>query len=446
MSKKPILFLLAFMAFILLVGLACGIPKKADPTATPKPPTEEVVTQEPTKAIVEPSASGLTLLDNLTFIQDDTTLSTFIFLKNNETENTFVDVEYTVHAYDASGAQVDNDSTTVGYIFPGQTIGLVNEIWLDDGITVDSIDVDWIIGSQEVYPGYEDPFETSKALYLDDNGWYYLTGVLTNKDIVTYSDLRVSAIGYDNAGKIVGGGYGYVDFIPSDDYVGMSVSSTFTSAPDRIEFYPAFTSWTSYFEDGDWWNNIEVIDYGFVQNDYEVGGGMLVKNITDTLHEDSQFYVTVYDANGYVCAVDSGYIDLLWPGETLGVSPGAIYPPESCLPDKVDVIVMPGDFSEHELSANPLVVVDYKFGEDDYYPTVSVTLKNTLSQSVSDPLVFVLLFDEEGDIVGGGSGWPEDFEANGTLTMDVYVTYASNIPPVRIEVYPTITTWSDIGQ
>ncbi|MCJ7696265.1 MAG: hypothetical protein MUO40_12700, partial [Anaerolineaceae bacterium] len=300
MSRKPVSFILAFMAFILLVGLACGIPKKADPTATPKPPTEEVVTQEPTPKIPVTLESGLTLLDNLTFIQDDTTLSTFIFLKNNETENTFVDVEYTVHAYDASGAQVDNDSTTVGYIFPGQTIGLVNEIWLDEGVTVDSIDVDWIIDSQEVYPGYEDPFEVDKSLFLDDDGWYYLTGVLTNKDIVTYTDLRVSAIGYDNAGKIVGGGYGYVDFIPSDDYVGMSVSSTFTSAPDRIEFYPAFTSWTSYFEDGDWWNNIEVIDYGFVQNEYEVGGGMLVKNISDTLHEDSQYYLTVYDADGYV--------------------------------------------------------------------------------------------------------------------------------------------------
>lgn len=455
MSRKPIFFILTFIAFILIVGMACGAPKKGDPTATPAPPTSapatkeaspEPTTQEPNVGASAKSADGLTLLDNYTFIQDDTTLSTFIFLRNDDAEKVYLDIRYTVHAYDSAGAQVDNESTTIGFLAPGDTIGMVNELWLDEGVTVDKIEVDWIIDSKKSMPGYTNPFAFKNTKYYNDDGWKYLTGVITNKDILTYTDLRVSAIAFDASGKIIGGGYSYVNFIPSEDQVGVSVYSTINGDPTRIEFYPMVYSYSTTYEDGDWWNNLDVIDFGFVQDGTEVGGGVILKNLTDKLIKDTEFYMTIYDVEGNVCGVDSGYIDFIWPGETLGFSPGATYIPKNSVPENVDLIIMPGEFAEHELSGSPLVSEGHTFKLDQYWSTVTVKLKNTLNKTVTDTFVSVLLLDADGLVIGGGNGWPEDFEANGTQEVEIFVTYTSTEDPASIVVYPGITTWSEIGK
>ena len=454
MSRKPVFFILIFITFILVVGLACGLPKKGDPTATPAPPTKEAsqeptreaITQEPSVGGAAKSADGLTLLDNYTFIQDDSTLSTFLFLRNDDAEKVYFDIEYSIHAYDAAGAQVENDSITIGFLAPGDTIGIANELWLDEGVTVDKIEVDWIIESKESMPGYTNPFAFKKAKYYDDDGWQYLTGVITNSDKLTYTDLRVSGIAFDASGKIIGGGYTYADFLPSEDQVGVSIYSTIAGEPDRIEIYPMAYSWSTTYEDGDWWNNLEVIDFGFVQDGTEVGGGMILKNLTDKLIKDTEFYLTIYDADGYVCGADSGYIDYIWPGQTLGFSPGATYIPNNSFPDMVDLIIMPGEFAEHELSGSPLVSEGHTFEMSDYWSTVTVKLKNTLNKTVTDTFVSVLLLDADGLVIGGGSGWPEDFEANGTQEVEVFVTYTGTEAPASIVVYPGITTWSEIGE
>ena len=459
MSRKPMFFILTFIAFILIVGMACGIPKKGDPTATPAPPTAapatkeasqepttQVITQEPVVGTGGKSADGLTLLDNYIFIQDETDLSTFLFLRNDDAENVYLDIQYTIHTYDAAGAQVENDSTTIGFLAPGDTIGMANELWLDEGVTVDKIEVDWIIDSKVSMPDYTDPFDFKNAKYYDDDGWKYLTGVITNSDILTYTDLRVSAIAFDASGKIIGGGYAYADFIPSEDQVGVSVYSTIIGDPVKIEFYPMVHSYSTTYEDGDWWGNLDVIDFGFVQDGTEVGGGVLLKNLTDKLIKDTEFYMTIYDVEGNVCGADSGYIDYIWPGETLGFSPGATYIPSNSVPENVDLIIMPGEFAEHELSGSPLVSEGHTFKQDEYWSTVTVKLKNMLNKTVTDTYVSVLLLDAGGLVIGGGSGWPEDFEANGTQELEIFVTYTGIEEPASIVVYPGITTWTEIGE
>ncbi len=454
MSKKPIIFIIIFLTFILLVGLACSFSKKGDPTATPEAPAIEVPQVEPTTKmpIEEPvnpvpgtSEGGLTLLPGFKFFQDESTLTSVVFFRNDNSSKTLVDVEYTVHAYNASDAQVDKTESTIGYLAPGETLGLVDEIWLDEGVIVDRISVDWIIGD-EVTDEVNTSISVKNAKYFMESDWRYLTGVLVNNDKATYTSLRVSGIAFDTSGEIVGGGYTYIDFLPGNDQVGVSIlSSSFTNA-DRIELYPLRLSYGDVFEGGDWWNNIEVVKFGFVLNGDEVGGGAIVKNVTDRLIEDTQFYLTIYDKDGYVCGVDSGFVDYVWPGVELGFSPGATYVRESCDPDNVDLIVMPGEFSEHELTGEPLVSDSAVFNYSDYWSTVTVTLRNTLNKSITDAYVSVLLMDADGKIIGGGSGWPEDFGPLGTQELEIFVTYARSEDPANIMVYPVISTWSDIGE
>ena len=462
MSSKTKLFILLAFSFPLILGLACGISQKTpDPTATLPPviaqPTEEIVTEEPGEpvlesptepAVVEPpsqASEGLVMLDNSIFIQDGTSLVSVFMLQNTDSQITLKDVEVIVDAYNASGAKVETVTEYLSYIFPGQILGIVSDIWLDEGVTVESVNADWIIRSSEPASSLVNPFTIEKTKYFNDGDWQYLTGVIKNTQTLTYTDLRVNAVAFDASGQVIGGGYTYVDFIPGNDQVGARVFATLTGEPARIEIYPILSSWSATFEDGDWWNNIQVNDFGFVQDGDEIGGGFLIKNITDQILKDSQYYVTVYEVDGTVAEVDSGFIDLLWPDETLGFSPNKIHLPDAANPDYVDVIIMPGEFSEHALASNPLTTNNIAFVPDVFWPTVKVTVVNTLNKSITDIKLFVLLFDANDEIIGGGSAYPDDLSANGSQEVEVWVTYIDEGEPARIEAYPTITTWSEIG-
>jgi len=50
-------------------------------------------------------------------------------------------------------------------------------------------------------------------------------------------------------------------------------------------------------DDGKWRNNIELIDFGFIQDGTEVGGGFLIKNVSNQILVNSQYYITIYDAD-----------------------------------------------------------------------------------------------------------------------------------------------------
>jgi hypothetical protein len=130
----------------------------------------------------------------------------------------------------------------------------------------------------------------------------------------------------------------------------------------------------------------------------------------------------------------------------LGFSPGATYIPTNSVPENVDLIVMPGEFAEHELSGSPLVSEGHTFKLDEFWSTVTVKLKNTLNKTLNYTYVSVLLLDVDGLVVGGGSGWPEDFEANGTQELEIFVTYTGTEAPASIVVYPGITTVTEIGE
>lgn len=448
MCKKSKLIIAFIVAFPLIITSACG--RSPGPTAMQKEPslnpTQENATEEPISTESDAINQGLVILDDHTFIQDETTLVTVFLLQNTDPQSTLENVEYTVYAYDASGVQVSDDTGYIQFIFPDQVIGVVNEIWLDEGISVDSVFIDWVIGDTNVYDDFDYPFIVENSKYYSGDSGDYITGVIKNTDYQIYTDLRVNAIAYDANDIVIGGGYTYIDFIPNNDQVGVSVLAILLEEPARVEIYPTFSAFSMPIEDGKWRNNIGLIDFGFVQDETEVGGGFLIKNVSDQILTNSQYYITIYDADGDVCAAESGYIDLLWPGETLGYSLGSIFIPEQSKPSKVDVIILPGEFGEHELTANPLSIENVKFVEHDDWPTVTATLVNSLDQSVTKPEIYVLLYNADDEIIGGGISYPGDLAAKGSLEIEIFVIWIAEGTPAKIEVYPTITSWSELGQ
>jgi hypothetical protein len=446
------IFIIGLSILVLLGMVGCSpAGKTPDPTATsnsPEVPSPEVPTDAPTgetQLAESPTEEEETLqLGSSIFIQEEENLTTAFVLENLDTNLTYYNIEYTILAYDVGGATISTDTGPIDFILPGQTVGAVSQILLDEGVAVDKVDVEWVYSTEE-NSDYKSPFTISNTRYFDAPDFDVFTGLIANASAVTYTDLRINAIALDEDGRLVGGGIGYVSILPGKDQVGVNVYGTVTEAPAAVVFYPTKSIYSACYEDGDWRNNLKVMDFGFIQDDIQVGGGFLVKNVTDRIIENSRYVLTIYEADGTISNVSSGTIDLIWPGETLGVSPDAIPLLSGASPDKVDVIVLPGDFVEHELSANPLIANDVTYAIDNDLPKVTVKIVNMLDRRITDIYIYVLLFDEKGEIVGGGAAYPENIEASGSVGVEVGVTYVGDTPPARVEAYPCLTTWSELG-
>lgn len=433
----------AIMSILLVMGIsACTASETIIPTETVTPSpistceTTLDLTQTPT-----PELDTLKLGSSI-FIQEDTELLTAFLLTNLDETYTYYNIEYTVLAYDSNGATVGNDTAPIDFILPGQTIGAVSNIWLEAGVVVEKVDVVWTY-SIESNSNFKSPFLVSKTRFIDDLYFDVLTGVIKNDSKISYSDLRINALAFDENGGLVGGGIGNVDILPGKSEVGVNVYGTVADIPATVLFFPTQDEETASYEDGNWRNNLKIMDFGFVQNDLQVGGGFLLKNLTDQVIENSRYTITIYESDGSVSNVDSGYIDFIFPGETLGISPGAIPLFSESQPAEVDVTVLPGDFSEPQVLTNPLISEKIEFFVEDTWPKASVSIGNRTAFDISNIFVHVLLFDEKGNIIGGGTAFPKDVGALGSVEIVVPLTHISSDPPARIEAYPVITTWSE---
>jgi hypothetical protein len=472
MLKKRLLIVL-FVIFPLLVGLAC-LGSQPDPTATPtEEPTEEITeepteepteeatkepteepteeaTEEPTEEATEEQPAGdaggddLVMLEKSLWLQEEDTVFVAFFFEN-PTDQVFEDMEYTVYLWDANDEEIESDSSSIRWIFPNQTFGIAFNFYLDEGVTVSSASVDWEHESTFAPDGFTNPFGSEGVTYWENGGFPMVTGKITNVNTDTYTDIRVNVICYDAADEIIGGGYTYIDFVPGEDYMGFATYIDSFGEVASVEVFPTFSYLTVYYEGSEFWSEISILDDYFYEGEWgDIQGGAVVQNNTDTVLSDSILYATFYDADGNVTTVGSDYIDILLPGDSLGLSPWVFSPPDGAVTTQYDILVLPGDYEDgYELMENPFVVDDAVL-TGDYNDEVLVTFTNNYSKSVSEVDVYVLLYDAEGKIIGGGSDWTEEPVAAGaSAEINVWVDYSDDRTVDSIKVWVAPNYWTE---
>ncbi len=458
-SKLPLFAIILPM----LVSLACnfsagGSDSEAESPSTVAPTSETsgsvrtIPTSEPgaeptsLPAIASSSSSSDTMSEDTVlvmkepiYIQDETNLITVFLFENLDTAG-IEDIEYTIIASDANGAILKTETGYIDYIPAGGRSGVASQMYLDEGLVVEAVDIEWTYYT-DATGSADTPFTFENSRYYFDPYWDRFTAVMTNNSATTFTNVRVDMLAYDSAGMVVGGGFTNVNFIPGDAQVGVSISGFVSNDPVTYEFFPRTSILTGEIDDASVFQDLSVLKTGFFFNETTLGGGFLVQSNTNEVMKSAMYYLTIYETDGSVAQVDSGYINLLWPGQTLGVSPGEVVLSESANPTKFDVYVMAGNPEDHELDANPLTTQDATFVADEFYPKVSVTIANSHSQAFDNPFVTVLLYNAQDEIIGGGYSYPDPIPANGSLTYDVYVTHTSSEPPVRVEAFPTVSNW-----
>lgn len=414
-------------------------PTESGSTAPPPEPTAEP-TVAPT-ATLEPAAQPAQL-GGLGFGQDGRSVSYGFIITNPNPGIGLEDVGYQATGKDADGVIVATDSGSIPALFPGATIGIAGDIFVEENVQVESIDVQLSRG--EAVPSEPIPnFSAETVTYIPDDYFSKVTGIIASPFSRQFDDVRVSAIAYDADDNIIGGGYTYVSFVPANGTTGVSVSVNVGGEVARAEIYPVVT-FLSLFRDEtvipDDGFPVELLSDGFGQGEFSSSYGFEVRNPNETYAvEDSRYRVTVFGADDTVIDTDEGYAIWLLPGQTLGIGGDLSLAGDGAI-SRIETQFTPGDYVTNE-ELLPFTTSDAAFAPGSFSSDVNGVVTNPYSSEVTNLRVSALAFDEAGQIIGGGYTFLDFVPGGGSANVSVPIQLS--VAPDSVELYASLSNLSD---
>ncbi len=410
------------------------------PTETATKEPTEAPTEEPTEApTVTPSKEIQKLeLVKQGFGQDDS-FGSYAFILENPNQNSSINnSKFQIAIYDANDTILTTESGYIDVVLPGQILGIAGDLYLDEGQVISKIEVQIKDGD----PENADPMptiETSNINYFIGDYFSYVTGEINNPYDIDLTDLRVSAILYDVAENIIGGGYTYLDFILANTSTGISILMEDYGDVNSIEIYPIISGWTFFESDSEKPEDaasLSLTKFGLGNDAYGTGYGFLVENPNSNYTlEESQYHVTGYSADGSVLCTDEGYINSIFPNQILGIG-GDLYPASDAVLDYIEIQIKDGKFVESEIV--PFFTAENaQFINDAYFPKVTGTIVNPYTSDISDLIVNAIAYNEAGDIIGGGYTYIDFILAGGKTAAEVSITVSD--VPASVELYATFS-------
>ncbi|MGQ9786296.1 MAG: hypothetical protein ACUVSJ_07535 [Anaerolineae bacterium] len=425
------------VAFVLVLTIASGVIPLLRPSA-----------EHETLSLIELSpgqADGALQLIAQGFGQEEnpeipsTTRVGYAFLvHNNDTKRALQSSAYRVIARDATSNVLASDDGSIILIMPDQTLGIGGTLYVTNSMRVANVTVQLKAG--ELAAVRPSPSLSVEHVRYDAHPNATASGVLHNPFERNITDLRVSAVAYDSNGRIIGGGFSYLAFIPAGSSLGVITSLNRAAEIARVELYPNFSTQSTV----TWPNEglppggrpLALGAQGFGQHGAQLGYAFLLENPNDALVvREVRYHVTAYNAAGEVLATDDGRLEALLPGEKLGV--GGNLPLEHEEPiAHVETVILPG---KYQLSASipPFRVVDVTYQDNVSQPHATGRLINPYPQNVTQLGLSAVAYNAAGDIIGGGYATLEAAPAQGEVTAEVPVV--ASAVPARVELYATRT-------
>jgi hypothetical protein len=409
-------------------------PVEVIPTNTPRPTAlPPTPTPEPESIIITKSGFG----------QNEQLVGYAFIVENPNMGLSYEDSQYQLAAFNENGVVVATDSGYIDILLPGQILGIGGELYLDEGIIIDRIDVQVNAGDAEVTEPIPS-FTVDSVSYYPDEYFPFVSGVVINPYSVNLTDLQLSAVVYDEVGNIIGGGYGWLNFILANSSSGAQVTVTSAGNVGSFELYPVVSGFSSQFTDEDipaGVSNIKILKSGFGQDEFSAGYGILVENPNQGFSlEYTQYQVTAYSDDGRVLTTDDGVVNLILPGQIIGIG-GDLYLQEGMIIDYLDAQIIAGDFIESEefpyfTSENAV----YQAGS--YSSKVTGIILSPYHSDITDVRVSAVTYDGNGAVNGGGYTYLDFVPANGQAAVEVLVAVSGT--PVKVELFATLSSLSEI--
>ncbi|MGC8878225.1 MAG: hypothetical protein ACP5R2_03280 [Anaerolineae bacterium] len=426
------------VAFVLVLTIANVITPLLRPVAE-----HEAI---PLTEVAPGEASGALQLIAQGFGQEETpeiastTRVGYAFLiRNNDTKRALQSSAYRVIAQDAANNVLASDDGPIVLVLPGQTLGIGGTLFVPGSARVTKIMVQ--LGAGELTTVRSSPFLSVEHVRYDASPSATVSGVIRNPFERNITGLRISAVAYDAGDRIVGGGFSYLAFIPAGGSLGVIASLNRATDIARVELYPSLSSQSAvtWPDEGlpPGGRPLALGAHGFGQRGTQLGYAFLLENPNDTLVvREIHYHVTAYNATGEVLATDDGRLDVLLPGEKLGVGGNLLLDHEEPI-RQVEVAILPG---KYQLSAGipPFRVVDAVYHDDVAQPYATGRLTNPHTQNATHLRLSAVAYNASGEIIGGGYAPLESAPAQGEVTAEVPIV--SSEVPARVELYATRTT------
>lgn len=162
-------------------------------------------------------------------------------IDNPRPDELATDVRYQVTLYDASNAVVRTTSGVIPLLWPNARTGVAGTFDREKEVVPTRLEVRLDVkdfSRINTVPTWT----TSNTRYLEDPEIPKVTAVIASAFPRDANDIRVSAILYDAAGTIIGGGSTYLDFVPSQGQAAVEIPVTSAEPPAKVEVYPSFST------------------------------------------------------------------------------------------------------------------------------------------------------------------------------------------------------------
>jgi hypothetical protein len=351
----------------------------------------------------------------------------FAFLVENPNSSYSVEnSQYQLVAYNAEGAVIKTESGYIELVLPNQRLGIAGTTFLDQGINVAKVELQLSKGN--AVPAESLPaFTIGQVAYFDDDTFPFVTGIIGNLYSKDITNLRVSAVAYDDSGQIIGGGFTYLNFILANGSTGVKISLTSSPHIANIEIYPVLSGLSNLNVSDALPGGVakpRLIKTGFGQRDQEASFAFLVNNPNPGHSiEDSQYRAVAFDSNNVVLTVEEGYIVVLVPNQTLGVA-STFYVPEGANISRVDLQLKEGNFEQTEALPG-FTSENITFIDSDFSDKVTGEVVSPYNKDVTNVRASAISYNEAGDIIGGGFTFIDFIPANGRTAAEVLVTVSA---------------------
>jgi hypothetical protein len=420
MRKK--IFIVFVILFPLIVGLGCRFSKKPDPTATPTEepavnpslaaPTVTVEKKETESPSLKPydANKDLVVVKQSAIYKKDTIVFFGFLIENTSTHTTYEGVDFTIQLFSPNGNLIDTSYAYLTQFYPETTQGITATFWLPDEEEVAaSTDIRWTVAGVSFSSDLENPLTLEKLSYWENIDFPIVTGKIVNHTPAIYTNLRTDVLCYDAADEIVGGGTVYIDFIHPNNDLGFTVYVDTFGEVSRVDAFPTITFTSDVIEESNLISQVEVLDSHFYEDSSgAVNGGLIIKNTGDSVLRNIYAYITYFDQDGNIATTGSVYLNLLLPDDIIGITPWNLILPDGANMIDYSILLLPlHKEDDYDLNENPFRINSIKAAEDDNrYAQVNFT--NTYSKTITEVDAYVLGYNAEGKIIGGGMTWLSD--------------------------------------
>lgn len=391
----------------------------------------------------EDSTEAVLMLLDQGFIQGEYSAGAIFLVQNTSTDSVIEDSEYRAEAYDEAGTVLATDEGYIEAVFPGETLAIYTDLYLPDGATLANVVIQLNQGEVGSLPYQANPFSSTMVKYNDGEYSDSVTAIIANSDANLIEGPKVVAIGYDADGKINGGGYAYLDFVPGQGQTGVSISYDGKEPPTTVSVFAALSGLSS-LSSSEKEMAIELLDFGFGVDFNYAGVGFLMRNTsTSDAIDSARYQITGYDPEGYVINTDSGSAGLFYPGQTLA-GYGEFAVPEGVTLERVEVQLLQGETATPLTPEYPFTTENVTFIPGSYSQKVTGIVKNAFEKDINDIRVLAIAYDAAGKIIGGGYTYVDFVPANGQSAVEVNVTIGGE--PAKVELYPLFSSLTEIAE